>query len=166
MDRVIKLIKASKGDAKQVFESWGCNRSNFRYLSTPPQISVSDAQKYLERIMENPADPVFHIVTDTTVGLIKAKLDGHRALVGYVIDEPFWGQGIATAALRQMVYLLRENSKIQRIWATCATDNPGSSAVLEKCGFIREGILRNWIVYPAQGPEPQDNFSYYLPNNI
>jgi RimJ/RimL family protein N-acetyltransferase len=116
--------------------------------------------------MENPADPVFHIVTDRTVGLIKAKLDGHRALVGYVIDEPFWGQGIATAALRQMVYLLRENSKIQRIWAACATDNPGSSAVLEKCGFIREGILRNWIVYPAQGPEPQDNFSYYLPNTI
>jgi len=72
MDRVIELIKASKGDAKQVFESWGCNRSNFRYLSAPPQISVSDAHKYLERIMENPADPVFHIVKDTTESAIKS----------------------------------------------------------------------------------------------
>lgn len=166
MDSGIKLTKATHQDARQVFESWGYNRSNFRYLSAPPQSSTADAQAYLDKVLANPADPVFHIALgspERIVGLIKAKLDGHKALVGYVIDEPFWGRGIASAALKKVVALLKAHPEIQRIWATCAIDNPGSSAVLEKCGFVREGVLRRWIVYPAQGTDPKDNYSYYLP---
>jgi RimJ/RimL family protein N-acetyltransferase len=32
--------------------------------------------------------------------------------------------------------------------------------VLEKCGFEREGVLKNWVVYPAQGGRAFDNYSY------
>jgi RimJ/RimL family protein N-acetyltransferase len=39
-------------------------------------------------------------------------------------------------------------------------DNPASARVLEKCGFEREGILRNWAVYPALGDRATDNYSY------
>lgn len=169
MDSEIELVKATKEDAQRVFESWGYNRSNFRYLSAPAQSSVADAQTYLDRMLASAADPAFHIVAGSlgeTVGFIKARLEGHRALVGYVVNEPFWGRGIATAALKKMVGILRRDPDIRRIWATCATANPGSSVVLEKCGFVREGILRKWIVYPAQGPEPRDNYSYYLPDGV
>lgn len=169
MDSTIELIEATKNDAKHVFDSWGHNRANFRYLSAPPQSSIADAQAYLDRVLANPADPAFHIAFGSAgeiVGFIKAKVEVHRALVGYVVNEAYWGRGIATAALKKMVSILRGNPSISRIWATCATDNPGSSAVLEKCGFVREGILRRWIVYPAQGPQPRDNYSYYLPCDV
>lgn len=162
----IELQKAERGDAKRIFESWGYHEPNFRYLSAPPQRSIQDAQGYLDKIMENPKNPIFHIVEkaeNITVGLIKAKLEGHRALVGYVINEPYWGRGIAATALEAMIGELRKNSMVRRIWATCATNNPASIAVLEKCEFVREGILRNWIVYPAQGDNPHDNYSYSLP---
>lgn len=33
-------------------------------------------------------------------------------------------------------------------------------------GFVREGVLRRWVVYPARGWEPQDSYSYYLPENV
>jgi ribosomal-protein-alanine N-acetyltransferase len=46
---------------------------------------------------------------------------------------------------------------VLRVWATCALDNPASARVLEKCGYEREGILRNWVTYPAQGNRAFDN---------
>lgn len=94
------------------------------------------------------------------VGLIKAKVEGHKALVGYVVDELYWRRGIASQAVTKIVQLLVEKPQISRIWATCATDNPASAKVLEKCGFIREGVLKRWIVYPAQGDKAHDNYCY------
>jgi len=32
--------------------------------------------------------------------------------------------------------------------------------VLEKCGFERETILRNWVIDPALGSHTVDNCSY------
>jgi len=84
----------------------------------------------------------------------------HRAQVGYVVHEPFCGRGIATLAVASMVEQLETAPGVERIWATCALDNPASTRVLEKCGFEREGILRNWVVYPALGDRAVDNYSY------
>ena len=164
----IELIKASKNDARLIFDSWGYNHENFRYLSATLQNNVEGAQKYLERILVNEDDIAFHIRdSDSTqiLGIIKAKVEGHRALVGFVVDKPFWGKGVATTAVLKFIPVLKQNKVITRIWATCAIDNPGSNKVLDKCGFHKEGILKKWIVYPAQGDFAHDNFSYYLESN-
>ena len=164
----IELVKVSGNDARLIFDSWGYNPENFRYLSTAPQKNVADARQYLDRALLYGNDLVFHIKHSESkriVGLIKAKIEGHRALVGFVIDQPFWGQGVATRAVMQFIPLLKRDPAISRIWATCAINNIGSSRVLEKCGFLREGILKNWIIYPVQGCDAHDNFSYYLDDN-
>lgn len=164
----IKLKPVSRNDAELIFESWGKNHENFLFLSTKPQKSIEDTQAYIDTITADIDAPCFHITdaqTGAVLGLIKAKIEQHKALVGYVVDYRFWGKGVATQATRAMLDILKERPTIKRIWATCAIDNYGSSRVLEKCGFIREGVLRNWIVYPLQGNEPQDNFSYYYDKN-
>ena len=51
--------------------------------------------------------------------------------VTYWIGRKFWGKGIATKALHQMLELVRERP----IRARVAVDNTGSIKVLEKCGF-------------------------------
>jgi RimJ/RimL family protein N-acetyltransferase len=51
--------------------------------------------------------------------------------VTYWLGREFWGRGIATAALRQMLQLV----PTRPILARAATDNAGSLRVLEKCGF-------------------------------
>ena len=90
----------------------------------------------------------------------KAIVTEHRAQVGYVVHEPFRGRGFATRAVEALVERLEAIPSISRIWATCALDNPASTRVLEKCGFQREGILKNWVVYPALGDRAADNYSY------
>jgi RimJ/RimL family protein N-acetyltransferase len=51
--------------------------------------------------------------------------------VTYWIDRAYWGQGIATAALRDLLAEVPERP----LYARAAADNAGSRRVLEKCGF-------------------------------
>lgn len=58
--------------------------------------------------------------------------DEGRPEVTYWIGREYWGKGIATWALKE---LLAHHNPIRPIYARVAKDNPGSRRVLEKCGF-------------------------------
>jgi RimJ/RimL family protein N-acetyltransferase len=60
--------------------------------------------------------------------------DGRR-YVGYWIGREFWGKGLATRALGELVEEVAERP----LHAWVATTNVGSIRVLEKCGFVRVG---------------------------
>ena len=146
-----------------IFDGWGSNGRNFDYLTAKHQTSVTDAEDYIRKLFTNPNNRAFHVLASDAnelIGLIKADVVGHRAQIGYVVDERFWGKGYATEALNLMVSALLKDISIQRIWATCSLENKGSSRVLERAGFEREGVLKNWVVYPALGEQPHDNYSY------
>ena len=57
-------------------------------------------------------------------------LDGKRR-VGYWLGREFWGRGLATKALEELLEL----ETTRPIYADVATTNTGSVRVLEKCGF-------------------------------
>jgi RimJ/RimL family protein N-acetyltransferase len=161
-ETLVELRPIVLDDAALIFESWGQRPENFAYLTAHVFANVSDAERYIASLFPTRESLAFHIVTPSegVVGIIKAAIVGHRAQVGYVIDKMFWGRGLATSALRQLLVTLEANSTISRIWATCALDNPASARVLEKSGFTREAILKNWVTYPAQGGGAFDNYSY------
>jgi RimJ/RimL family protein N-acetyltransferase len=52
--------------------------------------------------------------------------------VSYWINRAYWGKGIATEALKQLLSLVT----IRPLYARAAKDNIGSRRVLEKCGFV------------------------------
>ena len=58
-----------------------------------------------------------------------------RQLVGYWLGREFWGRGLATAALAELVQEL--GTRPLHAWV--ASSNAGSIRVLEKCGFVRVG---------------------------
>src|SRR5215470_7827270 len=61
--------------------------------------------------------------------------DGKR-YVGYWLGREFWGQGLATKALAELV------AELDRpIYAEVAATNVGSVRVLEKCGFEVVGTV-------------------------
>ena len=47
-----------------------------------------------------------------------------------------------------------------RIGSVCDVENVGSARVLEKSGFVREGLLRRWLLHPNISDEPRDCYSY------
>lgn len=62
-----------------------------------------------------------------------------NAELGYWLAEPFWGQGIITKAIMQMVDYGFKTWDINRIYAKPFGTNIASQKVLEKAGFILEG---------------------------
>ena len=58
--------------------------------------------------------------------------DGRR-LVGYWLGREFWGKGLATRALAELV----DELGTRPLHAYVAKTNIGSIRVLEKCGFVR-----------------------------
>jgi [ribosomal protein S5]-alanine N-acetyltransferase len=159
---MIDLKPVCVSDGELIFESWGRYPQNFARLTAHVFIDVGDAERYLRSLFSAPANRAFHIVEPggAVVGIVKAIITEHRAQIGYVVHEAFRGRGFATLAVEVLVARLEADPSISRIWATCALDNPASARVLEKCGFEREGVLKNWVVYPALGDRATDNYSY------
>lgn len=54
--------------------------------------------------------------------------------VGYWLGREFWGKGLATRALAELVQELE-----RPLYAEVSTTNFGSIRVLEKCGFVEVG---------------------------
>lgn len=65
-----------------------------------------------------------------------------RADFGYDLRSEYWNMGIMTEALSAIVDFAFHTLEINRIEATISTENIASIRVLEKLGFVKEGILR------------------------
>jgi RimJ/RimL family protein N-acetyltransferase len=65
-----------------------------------------------------------------------------------------------TEAVAAIVSWAFDDSSLFRIGAVCDVDNRRSARVLEKTGFCREGVLRQWALHPNLSPVPRDCFSY------
>ncbi|MBE5815393.1 MAG: GNAT family N-acetyltransferase [Clostridiales bacterium] len=64
------------------------------------------------------------------------------ASVGYRLHPAYWRQGIITEALQQAVRFVFEQTELERLEATVDVRNTASVRVLEKCGFVKEGTIR------------------------
>jgi RimJ/RimL family protein N-acetyltransferase len=68
-----------------------------------------------------------------------------NAELGYWLAESYWGKGIITKAVSQMVEYGFKNFEITRIYARPFGNNPASQKVLEKAGFKLEARLENTV---------------------
>jgi ribosomal-protein-alanine N-acetyltransferase len=68
------------------------------------------------------------------------------AIFGYWLGRAYWSRGIATEAARLLVAHAFETRRLRRLEAQVAAPNLASARVLEKSGFIREGMLREAFV--------------------
>lgn len=65
--------------------------------------------------------------------------------VGYWTGEPYAGRGYMTTALRLLLPTLFGELNLHRVEAACIPSNAASVRVLEKCGFVREGLARRYL---------------------
>jgi len=85
------------------------------------------------------------------------------ANVGYLVDAPFRGHGVATAALRLVIRESFDQLHLHRLDAGVLLSNLPSQRVLEKAGFRRIGVLerhfyiagewRDHLWYELIGPD-------------
>jgi ribosomal-protein-alanine N-acetyltransferase len=67
------------------------------------------------------------------------------AYLGYDLGVQFTGQGLMTDAIKLMLRHAFEDLKLHRLEANVQPENLPSLAVLEKCGFSREGFSPKYL---------------------
>ncbi|MCG8450571.1 MAG: GNAT family N-acetyltransferase [Pirellulales bacterium] len=82
-----------------------------------------------------------------TGGLNHVNSQYRSANLGYWVNTSFAGQGIATAAARQVAKFGFTEQNLMRIEILTDPENKKSQRVAEKLGAVREGIKRNGLVY-------------------
>ncbi|MDP6845864.1 MAG: GNAT family protein, partial [Candidatus Nanoarchaeia archaeon] len=73
---------------------------------------------------------------------ITSVVSGHKGSLGYWLAEEHWGKGIMTEVTRVFTDYCFKEFKLIRIYGSVYDWNLGSAKVLEKNGFVREGVLR------------------------
>ncbi|MBR2649067.1 MAG: GNAT family N-acetyltransferase [Sediminibacterium sp.] len=116
----------------------------------PHPYTEADAQAWLDKTID--ASPLVNFAIDLDgqaiggIGLIlNSDVYIMSAEIGYWLAEPFWGQGIATEAVRQLVEYTFYYFDIVRLYAEVFETNKASMRVLEKNGFYLEGVRRKAV---------------------
>ncbi len=123
-------------------EVWLNLRDRFPHPYTP-----ADARAWIQHIVGLTPETNFAIDVDgEAVGGIGLQLhdDVERcsAEVGYWLGESYWGRGIATAALQSFTAYAFKEFRLTRVYALPFARNSSSARVLEKAGYVCEGVLR------------------------
>lgn len=113
----------------------------------PHPYGAEQAKAFLGWITKHPAPTVWAIeVEGEAAGGIGIELhkDIERvsAEIGYWLGERHWSKGIATEALIAVTAAAFQNYDLTRIFAVPFADHVASVRVLEKAGYVREGLMR------------------------
>ena len=127
-----------------------------RYWSYPPWTERSQADAYLSRALAAPDDgttlawAIAKHDDDALIGtatLFHIDSEQGRAELGYALAAVHWGRGLAREALRIALTYAFDVLGLRRIEADVDPRNHASCRLLERLGFVREGLLRErWSV--------------------
>jgi RimJ/RimL family protein N-acetyltransferase len=127
-----------------------------RFTRVPEPVPAGFATTWVARYDEARRDgtrEAFAVVEDGEfLGLALAPSidrETQTAELGYVVAPAARGRGVATEALRRLTeWALAEG--MLRIELLISVENPASQKVAERCGYVREGVLRNVYVKPGR----------------
>ena len=116
--------------------------------SDRPDATLESERERFERMRDDPSQMLWVIETLDgrpigSVGLIG--VDRYHALaeLGVSIGEKeFWGRGYGTDAIRHVLGYAFAELGLRRVWLITDEDNERGIRCYEKCGFVREGLLR------------------------
>lgn len=112
--------------------------------------TTETADFFLNLVKDNPGHPLFAItINDEAVGGVglhpQKDIYCKNAEIGYWLSEQYWGQGIMTKAVAEILEYGWNHLEIDRVVAIIFGTNKGSIKVAEKCGFTLEASLSKTI---------------------
>lgn len=103
------------------------------------QMACSQPEKFFAIDIDGEAIGSIGIFPQTDIHCLNAE-------IGYWLGEPFWDNGIVTAAVRQIVDYGFRTFPITRIFARPFGSNKASQRVLEKAGFQLEARVESVLL--------------------
>jgi [ribosomal protein S5]-alanine N-acetyltransferase len=150
----IHLREVRLSDVNERYYRWMNDPEVNRYLETRfvPQ-SLESIGEFVRHMTGKSDEPFFAICTNEGsehIGNIKIGPINFRhrsADISLLIGEKsFWGKGYASEAISLVTKFGFEVINLNKLEAGCYEENEGSARAFEKCGYIREGLLRGHLL--------------------
>ena len=156
--RFVKVIKGNKIFLKQLGKEdveylvrYTNNPELNKYSGPYMASTVEGAHKYIDNcnkgieekksfrfgIYENPHQIV------GVIGFFDLDDELKKGEVGFWVAKEYWGNGYATEALNLITKYIFEELSFHRIYAFFHEKNSAVAKVLEKCGYEKEGVLKD-----------------------
>ncbi len=142
----VKIRCQKLSDAKRFFEI--LNNPNFIFWDNKPK-TLQDEIKFIKsgpKRKKQKGEHDYTILFDNKIvggcGVTIGAKRGFIGEIGYFIDEAYWGNGIASTAVKLLEKIGFGRFKLQRIEILMMLDNIASEKVAIKCGYKKEGIMK------------------------
>ncbi|MFP7296181.1 GNAT family N-acetyltransferase [Neobacillus niacini] len=80
-----------------------------------------------------------------TLGLNGLQLKNKKTEIGYELHPNYWRNGYASEAIKEVITYSFCDLELNRIGAVVFPENKASLKLLEKLGFMKEGLLRDYL---------------------
>lgn len=133
----IKLIPTEISDLDKLFEFQLDKEGGYlaAFMPQDPSNKTAFIAKYTKLLADPTVNNQTIILDNIIVGSIGEFVMEGNSEITYWIDRKFWGQGIATQALKKLLAM----ETLRPIFGRVAFDNYGSQRILEKSGFEKIG---------------------------
>ena len=138
-------------DAPAMYTNWAGDPEVTRHLTWPTHDSLAVSEAILAEWVPLYAKPDYYhwaiVPRDLgepmgDIAAMSIKEATQAASIGYCIGQRWWHRGYMSEALGAVVDFLFGQVGLNRIEAYHDLDNPHSGAVMQKCGMVYEGTLR------------------------
>jgi RimJ/RimL family protein N-acetyltransferase len=160
------LRKPRPDDAARIFEAYGQDGEVTRYLMWQPHKDLQDAEAAVQRFLDawecgtHLTWLILDRKTGELAGSIAARRDENGMNLGYLLARTYWGRGLMAEAIEAVVQWAFDDPSVLRTSAVCDVENRASARVLEKTGFVCEGVLNEYSLHPNISAIPRDCYSY------
>ena len=154
------LRRWKESDAEEAFAHWMNDPDVTKYLTWTPHGDIEVTRALLrvwERESAEPQTYKWAIVLKEgnvligDIAVLRADEFQECGEIGYCMGKKWWGKGLMTEALSEVLRYCFEEVGFYRINGSHAAENIGSSRVMEKCGLVREGTRREYFRLPTTG---------------
>ena len=147
------LRKFKLSDAEDMFKNYTNSEKVCEFLTWAPHGKIENTKLYLKNIVlpryKNEDELVWALQLKETGDVIgcfdvcSQKQSKNRMMLGWVLSEKYWGQGLMPEAGKTLIPYLFSLGAI-RIEAIHDVRNPKSGRVMQKIGMQHEGTLRKY----------------------
>jgi len=144
----VKLRALEETDLERCY-GWINDPEVIEHLTMRFPISMTDERKWLLQASSGDANKSFAVIAEDgehigNIGLHRIDYPDGNAELGILIGaKERWGKGYCADAIMTLLKLAFEEMNLHRVYLRVDEDNPRGIRCYEKCGFVREGTLRD-----------------------
>ena len=151
------------------------NPSFYKYMEYEPHQSLEETRQYLKKLIDRSCSDSGHYwfiflkiekKIIGTFGLLNIDRRKDSVEIGYGISVDYWGHGYFNEVIVMALKRLFLKLDFHRVSAITQVDNLASVKALEKVGFKKEGIMRDYYLSLQDGRRHDAVMLAILKNNF